>query len=190
MTYFCVRNMEYLNYIKSLHIIFVVTWFAGLFYMVRLLIYHTESNHKAEPDRSILIKEYIKNERPLWFGIAWPSAVLTVVFGIWLVSLLNYWTQIWMLVKFGMVIGLIAYHFSVGYLYKQIKKGNFKYSSMQLRIWNEVATLFLVSIVFIITVKSAISWIWGLVGIVVFSVVLMIAIKRYKAFREKKKNHE
>jgi len=181
--------MDYL-YIKSLHIIFVVTWFAVLFYMVRLLIYHTEANAKSEPDRSILIKEYLKNERPLWYGITWPSAVLTVLFGLWLVTILNYWTQTWMLVKFAMVLGLIVYHFSVGHLYKELKKGDFKYSSTQLRIWNEVATLFLVSIVFVITLKSAISWIWGVVGIVMFSVVLMVAIKRYKSYREKNKNHD
>lgn len=177
--------MDYVYYIKSLHIIFVVTWFAGLFYMVRLLIYHTEANNKDEPDRSILLKEYTKNERPLWYGITWPSAILTLIFGFWLVSLFNYWSQPWMLVKFGMVAGLIAYHFSVGYLYKKIKNGIFRYSSLQLRIWNEVATLFLVSIVFVITLKSALNWIWGLTGIVLFSVVLMIAIKRYKAYREK-----
>lgn len=181
--------MDYL-YVKSLHIIFVVTWFAGLFYMVRLLIYHTESNNKQEPDRSILIKEYLKNERPLWYGIAWPSAILTITFGIWLVAILNYWTQTWMLVKFAMVLGLLAYHFSVGHLYGQLKKGIFKYSSIQLRIWNEVATLFLVSVVFIVNLKNAISWIWGLIGIVLFSAVLMIAIKRYKSYREKRKNND
>ena len=181
--------MEHL-YVKSLHIIFVVTWFAGLFYMVRLLIYHTEANNKPEPDRSILIKEYLKNERPLWYGIAWPSAILTLTFGIWLVSIFNYWTLTWMLVKFSMVIGLFAYHLTVGHLYGQLKKGIFKYSSIQLRIWNEVATLFLVSIVFVVTLKNAISWIWGLIGIVIFSAILMIAIKRYKSYREKRKSDD
>ena len=181
--------MEYL-YIKSLHIVFVVTWFAGLFYMVRLLIYHTESQQKEEPERSILIKEYLKNERPLWFGIAWPSAVLTVTFGIWLVTLLNAWTQPWMLLKFSFVFALILYHLSVGYLYKQLKKGIFNHSSLKLRIWNEVATVFLISIVFIIVMKDTLNWIWGLIGIVLFSLILMIAIRIYKRIREKNKENK
>ncbi len=181
--------MDYL-YIKSLHIIFVVTWFAGLFYMVRLLIYHTESNSKPEPDRSILLKEYLKNERPLWFGITWPSAIFTVFFGGWLVVILEAWSQPWMILKFTFVIGLFIYHLSVGHLYKQLKKGIFKYSSFQLRIWNEVATLFLVSIIFIVVLKDTLSWIWGLVGIVLFSLILMVAVKRYKSYREKNKKND
>ncbi len=176
--------MQYL-YIKSLHIVFVVTWFAGLFYMVRLLIYHTESQQKDEPDKSILTKEYIKNERPLWYGITWPSAILTITFGVWLVHILNAWTQPWMLLKFSFVFALILYHFSVGHLYGQLKKGIFKYSSLKLRIWNEVATVFLISIIFIIVMKDTLNWIWGLVGIVLFSVVLMVAIRIYKKIREK-----
>jgi len=181
--------MEYL-YIKSLHIIFVVTWFAGLFYMVRLLIYHTESNSKSEPDRSILLKEYQKNERPLWFGITWPSAIFTFAFGIWLMILLEAWSQPWMILKFSIVIGLFIYHLTVGHLYKQLKNGIFKYSSMQLRIWNEVATLFLVSIVFIVVLKNTLNWIWGLIGVIIFSLILMMAIKKYKTYRQKKQNND
>ena len=72
-------NMEYL-YLKSLHIVFVVTWFAGLFYIVRLFIYHTEANDKPEPDRSILFKQFVHMERLLWYVITWPSAILTLIF--------------------------------------------------------------------------------------------------------------
>ncbi len=179
--------MQYL-YIKSLHIVFVVTWFAGLFYMVRLLIYHTESQKKEEPDKSILTKEYLKNERPLWYGITWPSAILTIVFGFWLVSLLNAWTESWMLLKFSFVFALVMYHLSVGYLYGLLKRGDFRYTSLQLRVWNEVATVFLISIVFIIVLKDTLSWIWGLVGIILFSAVLMLAIRVYKKIREKNQN--
>ena len=68
-------------YIKSLHIIFIVTWFAGLFYIVRLFIYHAESNQKQEPDRSILIDHFKVAEKRLWFGITFPSMILTYVFG-------------------------------------------------------------------------------------------------------------
>ncbi|MDR9488704.1 CopD family protein, partial [Salibacter sp.] len=70
-------------YIKALHIIFVVTWFAGLFYIVRLFIYHTEAEQRSEPEKSILQSQFRLMEKRLWYGITWPSAVLTMIFGIW-----------------------------------------------------------------------------------------------------------
>ena len=71
-------------YIKSLHIIFIVTWFAGLFYLVRLFIYHTEAHQKQEPDRSILISHFKLAEKRLFFGITYPSMILTYIFGFWM----------------------------------------------------------------------------------------------------------
>src|SRR5438270_6532349 len=68
-------------YIKAFHIIFVVTWFSGLFYIVRLFIYTTEANEKAEPERTVLIHQFQIMMRRLWYGITWPSAILTLVFG-------------------------------------------------------------------------------------------------------------
>ncbi|HHP7242136.1 MAG TPA: CopD family protein [Cyclobacteriaceae bacterium] len=178
--------MEYLV-IKSLHIIFVVTWFAGLFYMVRLLVYDTEVQKKEDPEKSILTKEYKRIQRPLWYGITWPSAILTLVFGFWLVIIQNYWTQSWMLLKFGFILGLYLYHFMCGMAYNSMKKGIYKYTGIQLRIWNEVATIFLVSIVFIVVLKNTFSWIWGLLGILIFSVFLMLIVKLIKKIRENKR---
>ncbi|MEN9951582.1 MAG: hypothetical protein RLY85_2334, partial [Bacteroidota bacterium] len=74
------------EYIKALHIIFVVTWFAGLFYMPRLFIYNTEANLLADPERSILQKQFAVMLRRLWFGITWPSAVITLLMGLWILS--------------------------------------------------------------------------------------------------------
>ena len=71
------------SYLKALHIIFVVTWFAGLFYIVRLFIYHSEAESKPEPERSILQKQYKLMEKRLWYGITWPSMILTITFGSW-----------------------------------------------------------------------------------------------------------
>ncbi|MEL7005125.1 MAG: CopD family protein, partial [Bacteroidota bacterium] len=68
-------------YLKALHIIFVVTWFAGLFYIIRIFIYQTEANEREEPARSVLLEEYKRNASRLWFGIAWPSAILTLILG-------------------------------------------------------------------------------------------------------------
>jgi len=178
------------DYIKALHIIFIVTWFAGMFYLVRLFIYNTEANDKPEPDRSILHRQFQTMIKRLWLGITAPSAFLTLVFGPW-VMLKGGWDKIlttdagkWLLIKLVFVVLLYVYHFTLYAIYKQEAKGIFKYSSQQLRIWNEVATIFLVPIVMLATVKSSISWLWGLIGLIGFVIILMSAIKIYKAVRK------
>lgn len=169
-------------YLKALHIIFIVTWFAGMFYIVRLFIYNTEANEKAEPERSILQKQFAIMIKRLWFGITWPSAVLTLILGplVWLQ--LNS-LPTWLLVKLCFVVLLYAYHFSLHAIYKQQAAGIFKHSSQKLRIWNEAATIFLVAIVLLATVKQSLSWVWGLIGLAGFVIVLLAAIKIYKALR-------
>jgi putative membrane protein len=170
------------QYVKALHIIFVVTWFSGLFYIVRLFIYNREANDKTEPERSILQKQFSIMIKRLWFGITWPSAVLTLIFGLWMWHLLGA-LPVWLMVKLGFVIGLFVYHFTLHFIYNQQTAGIFNYSSQQLRIWNEVATIFLVAIVMLVVVKQALSWLWGLLGLAAFIVALMSAIKIYKSIR-------
>lgn len=178
------------NYIKALHIVFIVTWFAGMFYIVRLFIYNTEANTKPEPERSILQKQFSIMIKRLWLGITWPSAILTLIFGPW-VMLNGNWDKTlmdasgrWLLIKLVFVVLLYVYHFTLHSIYTQEANGVFKYSSQQLRIWNEVATIFLVPIVMLATVKSSISWLWGLVGLIGFVIILMSAIKIYKSLRK------
>lgn len=171
-------------YIKALHIIFIVTWFSGLFYIVRLFVYNAEANEKTEPERSILGKQYNLMIKRLWLGITYPSAVLTLIFGSTLWYLLGV-TPDWLLIKLGFVAGLYAYHFSLDAIYRQQSKGVFRYTSQQLRIWNEVATVFLVAIVMLVVVKENMSFVWGLLGLFLFIIVLMSAIKLYKIVRQK-----
>lgn len=173
------------NYVKALHIIFIVTWFSGLFYMVRLFVYHTEANEKPEPERTILQQQFKGMIRRLWFGITWPSAILTLIFGPWMMILLGS-VPTWLAIKLGFVVGLYAYHFSLQAIYRQQMKGIFRFSSQQLRIWNEVATIFLVAIVMLVVVKQNMSWAWGLLGLVLFVILLMSAIKIYKVIRSKR----
>src|SRR5215469_6135772 len=173
------------SYIKALHIIFIVTWFSGLFYMVRLFVYHTEANERPEPEKSILQKQFRMMIRRLWLGITWPSAILTLIFGPWMMILLG-GLPTWLAIKLGFVLGLYAYHFSLQAIYRQQMKGVFRFSSQQLRIWNEVATIFLVAIVMLVVVKQNMSWAWGLLGLVLFVVLLMSAIKIYKVIRTRK----
>jgi putative membrane protein len=91
----------------------------------------------------------------------------------------------WLEVKLVFVVLLYVYHFSLHAIYKQQLAGTFRYSSQKLRVWNEVATIFLVPIVMLATVKSSLSWLWGLIGLIGFVIVLMSAIKIYKALRTK-----
>lgn len=179
------------NYIKALHIIFVVTWFAGLFYMPRLFIYNVEAGTKTPEECTILRSQFKIMIKRLWFGITWPSAILTLIFGCsvlfnpgykWYINLLN-GEPLWLFIKLCFVILLYVYHYSLHIIYKQQMNDNFKYSSQQLRIWNEVATVFLIAIVMLVVVKESISLVWGLVGLLVFIAILMIAINIYKKTR-------
>ncbi|TAH42955.1 MAG: CopD family protein [Bacteroidetes bacterium] len=173
-------------YIKALHLIFIVTWFAGLFYIVRLFIYHTEAGQKAEPERSILQSHFKLAEKRLWLGITWPSAIGTYIFGIWLLALTYGWNfPGWMFLKLFFVAGLTLYHLLCGSIYKQLQKNQIKYSGFKLRIWNEVASVFLVAIIFIVVLKGQGNWLVGLGGLILFSVLMLVAIKIYKKIREK-----
>jgi len=173
-------------YIKALHIIFVVTWFAGLFYLPRLFIYLTEAHQKSEPEKSILVAQYKKMMKPLWFGITWPSALLTYIFGFWtMYEKFGFDIPGWLFLKLAFVFGLTLYHLQCGLMYNQLQKDIVKHSSFKLRMWNEVATLFLVSIVFIVELQDRGNWLWGLVGLVVFSGLLMIAVFMYRRRRAK-----
>jgi putative membrane protein len=178
--------MDYL-YVKALHIIFVVTWFAGLFYIPRLFIYQTEAEDKLEPTKSILQTQFKLMSKRLWYIITWPSAILASIFGIWLIYLNPVWLeQPWMLVKLAFVLALYFYHGFCQNIYNKLQKDIIKYSTFKLRIFNEISTIILFAIVFLVTVKSAVNWIWGVVGIILFGVLLMLGIKLYKRIREKR----
>ena len=179
------------SYLKALHIIFIVTWFAGLFYMPRLFIYNTEANDKPDVVKQALRDQFSVMMRRLWYGITWPSAIITLVLGPALFFSGN-WQQSWLdpvgrwlLIKLIFVLFLYAYHFSIHAILKQQLGGEFRYSSQQLRIWNEVATIFLVAIVMLVVVKQNMSLLWGVGGLVAFVLVLMSAIKMYKHLRNK-----
>jgi putative membrane protein len=171
-------------YIKALHIIFIVTWFSGLFYIVRLFIYNTEAAEKTGPEREILLKQFDIMIRRLWLGITWPSAILTLIFGPWIWIMLGS-TPHWLVVKLVFVLMLYLYHFSLHQLFREQRKGLFRFSSQKLRIWNEMATLLLFAIVFLASVKQTMSWVFGLAGIISLAAILMLAIRVYKRIRTK-----
>jgi protoporphyrinogen IX oxidase len=170
-------------YIKALHIIFVVTWFSGLFYIVRLFIYSAEANEKPEPERSILLKQFGIMQKRLWYGITWPSAFLTLIFGVWM-GILYGSLPTWLLVKLLFVLGLFIYHITLHFIFLQQKKQNFKWRSQQLRIWNEVATIFLIAIVMLAVTKQLLNMAWALGVLIAIILVLLSAIKIYKNIRK------
>jgi len=174
------------EYIKALHIIFIVTWFAGLFYIVRLFIYQTEALDRPEAEKAILKPQLDLMAKRLWYIITWPSAILTFIFGTWvLLYLPNYLSMSFMQAKLTFVLLLYIYHFRCHYIFKSLQKGIAVWTSTKLRLWNEIATLLLFAIVFLIVLKSLVNMLWGITGLIILGVVLMLATKWYKNVRER-----
>ncbi len=177
---------QYYGTIKALHIIFVVSWFAALFYIVRLFIYHTEAQERNETEREILQTQYKLMQRRLWYIIGWPAMILTVVFGVWLLVesplLLK---KPFMHIKLALVGTLVIYHLYCEKILRDLRKDKIKWKSLTLRLWNELATVFLVSIVFLIELGDHINWIWGVVGFVGFGLTLMLIVRLVKRLWKK-----
>jgi putative membrane protein len=177
----------YYNYIKSLHLIFVITWFAGLFYIPRLFIYHIEAREKDSEERKVLTSQFRVMERRLWFIITWPSAVLATLFALWLLWLMPAWlTQTWMHIKLGFILLLFAYHLKTHQMFLRFQREDAEYTSQYMRIWNEGATLILFAVVFLAVLKHSFQWFYGLVGLIGLAVLLMLGIRLYKKVREGK----
>ncbi len=170
---------------KALHIIGFVCWFAGLFYAIRLFIYRVEAQERAPEARAILEQQLAIMTRRLWFGITWPSMIATVGFGLWLLYQYKLWSLPWVHIKLALIVLLIAYHLVSHRIYKQLKAGVCTWSSKALRIWNEVATLLLVAIVFVAVFKQGLDALWGTLGFFGFAIVLMIGIKGYGKMRNR-----
>lgn len=172
--------MDYL-WLKSLHIIFVITWFAGLFYIVRLFIYQREAQDKPANEKDVLTAQFKIMSRRLWYGITWPSAIVTLILATSLLWMNPAWLKEgWMQIKLGLVFLLYLYHFQCHRIFRQLQKDTYRLTSMQLRIFNEVATLFLFAIVFLVVLKSNTDWLKGLGGLIGLAILLMLGIKIYK----------
>jgi putative membrane protein len=171
-----------ISYVKALHIIFVVCWFAALFYIVRLFIYAKEAQLKGDVARPIITEQLIFMQKKLWYIIGWPSMIGTYIFGFWLLwSNLDYYlSQPWMWLKL-IAVGLLSiYHFACQRILVKQKKGDFGISSIKLRLFNELATLFLVAIVFLVVVKSTSSLLIGALGLTALGAILTLAVFIYR----------
>jgi len=180
---------DYYFYFKSLHIIFIVTWFAGLFYLPRLFVYQIEASEKPSPDKEILGTQLGLMAKRLWKIITGPSMVLATVFGL-LMFYINpgLLEQPWMQIKLGFIVLLFFYHARTWKIHTQLQAGDFKYTSRQMRLWNEGATLILFAVVFLAVTKSATNWIYGLLGLIGLAVLLMLGIRLYRKIQKKNPN--
>jgi protoporphyrinogen IX oxidase len=178
--------MTYLHF-KALHIIFVVSWFAGLFYLPRLFVYHTEARDKPEAERIVLFEQFEKMEKLLLNAIMVPACWLTLICGftmLWVTP--AFLEQGWMQLKLGFVAGLLFYHWYMRKILLELRRGVFRFTSPQLRLFNEIATIFLFSIVFLVVLKNTVDWIWGVLGLLAFAILIMTAVRMVRRIREKK----
>ncbi len=166
---------------KAIHIIFVVSYFAGIFYMVRLFIYHTEALQGQEPERSILHKQYSFMEERLWNIITVPALVIMSVSGVYLLYATGweYLLQGWMHIKLLFIVLLFGYHYFCWRELKRLQCGVWRFTSVQLRMLNEVATLILFVVVFAVLLKQLFIkyWYWSLIAFVVMGALIILTVK-------------
>ena len=178
------------NWFKSFHIIGVVFWFAGLFYLVRLFIYHIEAEQEPEPAKIILKKQYQIMEKRLLNIITTPGMLVTVFCAIGLlITQPNYFKQIWLHFKLGFVVILLAYHFYCARLMKLLENGKCNWTSQQMRAMNELPTLMLVIIVMLAVFKNSLPTditAWLFFGLVILMVVTIQLYARKRRLDKEK----
>jgi putative membrane protein len=179
-------SVDYYLYIKALHLIFVITYFAGLFYMPRLMVYMVEAAERPQSEADIIIPQLQLMMRRLWQIITVPSAILGLIFGLWMLWINPFLLgKSWMLVKLVFVGLLILYHIQTHRFYKAFLQRNCQRSASFFRIWNEGATLILFAVIFLAILKDSIHWIFGLLVLFGLTFLLMLGIRVYKLYRNK-----
>ncbi len=160
----------------------VLSWFAGLIYIGRLFIYLREAEERPEPERSILQKQLLLMTRRLWWGITWPAGVAATTFGL---AMVHVWIdQPWMQVKLALTTLFVLYHLVCHRLFVAVyHHREHPWSSTALRVWNELLTLLMVSIVFLVVLKNTFSFLYGALGLLLFGLALMAGIALYKRVR-------
>jgi putative membrane protein len=174
-----------MNYLlaKALHIVGFISWFAGLFYIVRLFVYHAEAGERPEAERAILQPQLELMARRLWRVITVPAMILTFVGGLSMVVQLETIPR-WLHIKFGLLAGLLGYHVWCGVIRRRQAAGRSTVSGAKLRMFNEIGTMFMVAIVFLAVFRSALSIAWGVGGLLTLGVALMVGIRVYRKIRE------
>ncbi|WP_413361402.1 protoporphyrinogen oxidase HemJ [Prochlorococcus sp. MIT 1201] len=172
---------------KTLHIVGVVVWFAGLFYLVRLFIYHVEAADLEPTVKKAFEEQYTLMERRLANIITTPGMILAVSMAVGLLITQPSWlNQAWMQAKIALVAGLIAYHIFCYRLMGQLNRGECSWSGRQLRALNELPTLFLVLVVMLVVFKNQFptgAATWLIVGLVLFMAASIQFYARWRRLR-------
>jgi putative membrane protein len=136
-------------WVKAFHIIFMVTWFAALFYLPRLFVYHAETNDEAGNLRFKIM------ERKLFYGIATPGAIITVALGFWLIHLIGYavLSAFWLQAKLILVIVLVIYHIYCGKLLNDFKHDKNQHSHVWYRWFNEFPVIILIAVILLVELQ-------------------------------------
>ena len=174
-----------MNYLvlKTIHLISVVAWFAGLFYVGRLFIYFKEASIYESKKKEILQEQFLLMTKRCMYIITWPSLIISTFFGLYMLHknpgliYLN-----WMIVKLVFVIILIFYTAYCQKILFQMKKGSIKFSDFKLRLWNEFATLLLISIISLAILKTALSWFKAVTAFIIIGILLFLLIKIYRIY--------
>lgn len=182
---------QYYLYFKALHIIGFVSWFAGLFYIVRIFVYHAEAEEKPENLREEWKSQFNLMAQRVYKIIMNPAMMITWTFGLLMIGtnpiILQ---QNWIKVKLVLLVLLTIYHMYCKTIIKKQQSGVKTYSSFQFRLLNELPTLFLVSIVLLAVLKDVLNFIYLFVGIIAFGALLFTIAKAYKKSREQNDNHK
>lgn len=175
------------EFFKALHIIGFVSWFAALFYLPRLFIYHTEAFEEQEPKRQILLEQFIIMENRLYKIIMTPALVITFIGGLSMLHLRGTaWLQYnpWMFWKLGLIALLVAYHAYSKSIMNKLAAGTKVMTSTQFRLYNEVTTLFLVAIVLLAVYKNSLQFLYAFAGLIGLGIALSLGVRFYKKIRE------
>ena len=162
----------------SIHTIGFVTWFAALFYLVRLFVYHREALDKQEPEASILKNQFLIMERRLWLAIAWPGALITLIAGLALLHITQTFSQSWFQLKLFLLFVLFAYHLYCGKIRNALAIEKKRWSAAHLRLYNEAASVLLVAIIFTAVLKDIKQILFASLGFILFALFLFAVIKQ------------
>ena len=177
--------MDIYLYAKALHIVSMVMWFAGLFYLPRILIYYAEAAEKPESEKKVLRSQLVIMAKRLYYIITNTGMILTLLFGLLLIyERSGILVEGWFHVKLTFLALLFGFHHACGRMVKKIERGEELMPSGKLRLFNEIPTVLLFAIVFLVVLKEMLSLVFAAIALVVLIVLLTIGVKLYKKARE------
>ena len=174
--------------LKTIHIVGFVAWFAGLFYLVRMFVYYREAQDKPMPEKEILSAQFLLMQKRVYKIICNPAMGLTWICGMGMLHIYGkewFLENSWMHIKLVLLVLLSGYTGTCGKMIKKFEKGELQYSSFQLRLINEVPSLFLLAIVLLAIFKNATDAIYIFGAVFLIGILLFLGAKAYKRSREK-----